>query len=213
MSKVYIEAERFGLYHQMWRSWGWDITDNIEDADVCQFTGGADVSPSLYNKFNHPRTFSNADRDAKCKELYDTCLRYAIPMIGICRGGQFLNVMNGGEMVQHADGHAMRGMHKATILENQMEIEVTSTHHQIMIPNYDAGIVLMESQPLGTFKETTDSNGRVIQIDADDVESIYYDDTCCLCFQPHPEFASSEHVMQQALRMFIRNYLGLDVPN
>src|SRR3546814_3238996 len=31
------------------------------------------------------------------------------PMAGICRGGQFLNVMCGGSMIQHVEGHAIHG--------------------------------------------------------------------------------------------------------
>lgn len=217
---VYIEGERNGSsYHQMWQRWGYVPIGNPTIADVIQFTGGEDVNPALYDEVAHPTTYFSRDRDEICLELFDIGKTNGIPMAGICRGGQFLNVANGGKMFQDCDGHAIYGTHKATIRESGLVVDVTSTHHQIMRPNMDKGIVLLEAEKLGTYKWHMHHSvvGGVgawfaeTQPDADDIESVYYDDTNSLCYQPHPEYCDEESTCVQTYKLFIREYLGLDV--
>lgn len=38
-------------------------------------------------------------------------------MVGICRGAQFLNVMAGGKMIQHVEGHAIHGTHEIVVTD------------------------------------------------------------------------------------------------
>lgn len=220
MKKVYIEGERDGSYHDMWRRWGWSVAIAAADADVIQFTGGEDVNPALYDEVPHPRTYFSRDRDEECIELWQMAKANGIPMTGICRGGQFLNVMNGGKMFQHCDGHGIWGEHEATIIETGVKVSVTSTHHQIMRPNYETGIVLMEAPKLGTFKEhmffDNPPHGRQEWIVLDgqseaDVEAIFYPDTLSLCYQPHPEYCEEKSSCVQAYKYFLRNHLELDI--
>jgi len=63
------------------------------------FTGGADVSPFMYGEKKLSVTCNDEHRDEQEKLFFE---RYTkVPKVGICRGGQFLNVMNGGKMWQH----------------------------------------------------------------------------------------------------------------
>ena len=214
---VYIEGEgRGSAYHDMWRRWGWEHTNFIEQANLVQFTGGEDVNPSLYDEVPHPHTHFSRDRDDWCIELYQLALQLGIPMTGICRGGQFLNVMNGGKMFQHCDGHGIWDTHEATIVETGVKVSVTSTHHQIMRPNYETGIVLMEAPQLGTFKEymvlDEEFGWSVLNSPKSaDVEAIYYPDTLSLCYQPHPEYCDEKSSCVQAYKYFLRNHLELDI--
>ena len=106
--------------------------------------------------------------------------------IGVCRGGQFLNVMNGGTMWQHVSGHT--GTHKivdVTGLTDGKEINVTSTHHQMMIPSESSpGEILAYADDLSSNHQTDSKRIH----DGIDVEVIYYERTKSLCFQPHPEY-------------------------
>lgn len=216
---VYIEGERNGSsYHQMWKRWGYTPIFNPTIATVIQFTGGEDVGPTLYDEAPHPTTYFSRIRDELCLELFDIGKTNGIPMAGICRGGQFLNVANGGKMFQDCDGHSIFGTHRATIRESGLVVDVTSTHHQIMRPNMDKGIVLLEAEQLGTYKEYMTLNPELsdkwIVWDnntADDIESVYYDDTNSLCYQPHPEYCDEDSSCVQTYKLFIREYLGLDV--
>ncbi|MEU8675776.1 gamma-glutamyl-gamma-aminobutyrate hydrolase family protein [Streptomyces sp. NPDC048560] len=69
--------------------------------------GGADVDPGLYGAERDVRTGPAAtERDAWETALLRAALESGIPVLGICRGMQLLNVVLGGTLVQHVDGHA-----------------------------------------------------------------------------------------------------------
>lgn len=189
---------------------GWGITDDLDDADLVQFVGGADVNPSLYGQHCHSTTSFDNARDAREMDIYLDALEMGIPMAGICRGGQFLNVMNGGSMYQHVDNHGLAKTHKAWLAGASVPIEVTSTHHQMMVPNYEADhIVLMtaqESKRRHKMSKTEYSQYESIDYPRSDtptdVEAVYYRETNCLCFQPHPEY-TGVHVLETKEVYFI----------
>lgn len=115
------------------------------------FTGGQDVSPSLYGEV--PR-FSNVspsiERDREEKTVLSYALENDLPVLGICRGIQFLNAFLGGTLYQDLPGehgsfvcHCQKPpydmpCHKVEILPGtplhallkKDEIEVNSYHHQ-----------------------------------------------------------------------------------
>ncbi|MCX4968319.1 gamma-glutamyl-gamma-aminobutyrate hydrolase family protein [Streptomyces sp. NBC_00654] len=79
----------------------------VSRLDALVVAGGADVGPELYGAERDPRTGPPArERDAWEKALLDAALESGIPVLGICRGMQLLNVALGGTLVQHIDGHA-----------------------------------------------------------------------------------------------------------
>lgn len=194
-------------YINMFRRYGWEITSNIKEADLVQFTGGSDVTPAFYGQGKHPRTYSYESRDKLEEKIFNACIRMDKPMSGICRGGQFLNVMSGGEMFQDVDGHTRT--HEANDLETGITTVVTSTHHQMFKPSNKATILLVAQE--ATFKEYCNEEGGVvregIQKFWDDVEACYYPHTKSLCFQPHPEFASQ--ACQDLYFGYIKKHLGL----
>lgn len=69
--------------------------------------GGPDVEPVRYGAESDPRTGPPARaRDAWELALIEAALDHGVPLLGICRGMQLLNVALGGTLVQHVDGHA-----------------------------------------------------------------------------------------------------------
>ncbi|MGL5324013.1 MAG: gamma-glutamyl-gamma-aminobutyrate hydrolase family protein [Aeromonas sp.] len=211
--KVFIVGGHINPYGKMFADAGWHVMDTVnekvEDADLVQFTGGADVSPKLYHEAKHPRTFCSEFRDDQESAIYDKCIQKGIPMAGICRGGQFLNVMNGGRMYQDVDGHAIGGHHAMVDLDDGSIYQVTSTHHQMMRPSKRA-IVLAVASNIATRKEYCDINGAVIveREDLIDVEVVIYKDSKCLCFQPHPEYGIAENSCRKAYFRYLNLLLA-----
>lgn len=181
---------------RMFTTEGWGITDDLFDADLVQFVGGEDVNPELYGQHPHPSTYYDPERDSREMEIYVDALEQGIPMAGICRGGQFLNVMNGGTMYQHVDNHGIRGTHKAWLRGATLPIYVTSTHHQMMCPNYEEDHVILmtahESKKKYSMSKLEYGAYESISYPpldhATDIESLFYRNTRSLCFQPHPEY-------------------------
>lgn len=159
---------------------GFKLLFTADNPDLIIFTGGADVDPSLYNEPKHHSTYSHIERDQFEKEFFDK--HFTTPKAGICRGGQFLNVMSGGSLWQDVDNHTRS--HNLTDIETQREIQVTSTHHQMMRPGTQGELVATayESTKRATALEFNRNK------DFADIEVVYYPDTQCLCFQPHPEY-------------------------
>lgn len=194
-------------YSDMFKKFGWEITDSLEEAELVQFTGGEDVNPALYDEEKHPSTNFNNTRDQKEILLFTRALKLGKPMAGICRGGQFLNVMCGGKLWQDVNGHL--GSHLACDVDTGLIHTVTSTHHQMMKPGPDAKIIMVayESRSRDYMR-----GGREItnfQQKFEDIESVYYPTQKCFCFQPHPEFAGQE-TLAGVYFEYIAQYLDRD---
>lgn len=81
--------------------------DAVARLDGLVIAGGPDVEPVRYGAEREERTGPPApDRDAWELALIDAALATGVPLLGICRGMQLLNVALGGTLVQHIDGHA-----------------------------------------------------------------------------------------------------------
>ena len=201
--KVYVEGFD-AQYEEMFQRRGHEVVEKVEEADLVQFVGGADVNPSLYGEEPHPHTCFSDITDQRSINLYENAITHGIPMTGICRGGQFLNVMNGGKMHQHVDNHAIYGTHTAVDVESDSQVQVTSTHHQMMIPELERGVVVAvayEWKPVLQLSDWAE--------DQEDTEAVWYEDNKCLCFQPHPEIVDRDHECQKYYFELLQRYFQL----
>lgn len=180
---VLIINGSFG-YNKLFERLGHKLVADVASAELVVFTGGEDVSPHLYGDHKHYQTGNNPKRDASEQLLFEDALDRKLPMVGICRGGQFLNVMSGGRMYQHVDKHV--GPHEITDVLTGETVLVSSTHHQMMKPS-EKGL-LVASSYLGGAREWFDQQVMRKDMSEQDIEVVFYPHTRCLCFQPHPEF-------------------------
>ena len=68
---------------------GWEEikeVNSISLSDLVIFTGGADVSPHLYNREMMGAEGCNADRDKIELVVYEQAVKKRIPIFGVCRG-------------------------------------------------------------------------------------------------------------------------------
>jgi putative glutamine amidotransferase len=86
----------------------------LDGLDGLVITGGKDVDPSRYGQPAHPKTDEpRQDRDAWEFALLDGALRRGMPVLGICRGAQVLNVALGGTLHQHLPDVVGHTRHRA----------------------------------------------------------------------------------------------------
>jgi GMP synthase-like glutamine amidotransferase len=195
-----------GAYERLFLSLGYHVTRDINEAGLVCFTGGEDVTPAIYGDKAHPSTFFSVYRDAKETNIFNQCIDNGVPMVGICRGAQFLNVMSGGRMYQDVSEHTRS--HALTDVLTGETVYVSSTHHQMMMPSDKA--LLVASSCLGGTREWYD--GEVFKKDTskEDIEVVYYEHTKALCFQPHPEFTSAEYFgMKVYFQALLKRHLGV----
>jgi len=117
--------------------------------DALVIAGGPDVEPVRYGAAPAPETGPPArERDAWELALIDAALAAGLPLLGICRGMQLLNVALGGTLVQHLEGHTgppgVFGAHTVTVVPgtglarvlsgpgaaDAVEVSVPTYHHQ-----------------------------------------------------------------------------------
>ena len=91
-------------------------TGVLDLLDALILTGGAgDVDPSLYGEEAHPETGPiQAARDAYELALVRSAIEKRMPVLGICRGMQILNVAYGGEIEQHIPDTVGHEKHRHT---------------------------------------------------------------------------------------------------
>lgn len=130
------------------------ITQLCEHMDGLLLSGGNDVNPSMYNEKAYKKALDPSGlRDLTEKRILEDILQTDKPILGICRGMQFINVYFGGSLYQdikidlpdalnhESSSDAKDTEHKAhaiyieqdcklsKILET-MKIETNTHHHQ-----------------------------------------------------------------------------------
>ncbi|MGQ9837414.1 MAG: gamma-glutamyl-gamma-aminobutyrate hydrolase family protein [Cyanobacteriota bacterium] len=119
--------------------------------DGLVLTGGGDLCPSTYGEDpKHPKVrYVNWERDRFEVALAEAVMMQGIPVLGICRGMQLLNVVSGGKLIPHVPDVSDELdhfnpedrkpiYHKVSILSSTRlqqiigaeEISVVSWHHQ-----------------------------------------------------------------------------------
>lgn len=161
------------------------ITRDMEDASIVLFTGGEDVTPELYGKKAHYTTGNSRMRDAEELAEFKAAREMGKPMLGICRGSQFLCVMAGGELVQHQEH---KYLHDVTTNDGRV-IRVTSSHHQrqyIQKLAPEKVELIAWAEHLSPFAYGENDQDR---LDEDkEVEIAYYPEIKALAIQSHPEY-------------------------
>jgi len=105
------------------------LAEYMQILDGIIFSGGSDVSPGLYYEKNDGLSINTSvERDETEFLLIEYAIVKKIPILGICRGMQILNVFFGGNLYQD-----LRTQHEGSILHaNAMEIR-TDIHHEVSV--------------------------------------------------------------------------------
>ncbi len=125
------------------------------DFDALFLTGGEDIDPSRYGEPNMGSEAVDRERDELELELLARALERDVPVLGVCRGFQVLNVHFGGSLEQHVVGHRPKEMgipddpegrdavrHEVGVAPGSLlaratgarRLAVNSSHHQVVTP-------------------------------------------------------------------------------
>jgi putative glutamine amidotransferase len=87
-----------------------ELLDRVEGLII---SGGGDVDPAVYGAERHPETsLVSPERDAFELALTRRAIERDMPVLGVCRGIQVLNVAFGGTLLQHLPEHLGHGEHR-----------------------------------------------------------------------------------------------------
>ncbi|QQA42483.1 gamma-glutamyl-gamma-aminobutyrate hydrolase family protein [Pelagovum pacificum] len=96
--------------------WGAGRPSDLDTVSGVIVGGGDDIAPDLYGGAPVTKARLDPDRDALERQIVEACLSRGIPLLGICRGSQMLNVALGGTLDQDAYATFTRSKKVYTIL-------------------------------------------------------------------------------------------------
>ncbi len=99
----------------------------LDSLDGIVFAGGPDIDPALYNREIEPNIGEIVpERDVLELELFNRVVQRRMPLLGICRGIQLVNVAMGGTLIQHIPDHFK--------LDHQQKEDGGPFCHDVQIP-------------------------------------------------------------------------------
>ena len=142
----------------------------VDRLDALVLTGGLDLDPALYGQEPHPETDApRPDRDAWEEALLAAALERDVPVLGVCRGAQLLNVSLGGTLHQHlpdvvgdrryqAEGGVFSRIDVAIAPESRLrtllgeDAVVAQVHHHQAVDRVAEGLVVSARTADGTIE-------------------------------------------------------------
>ena len=78
------------------------VEQTLDALDGLVFSGGADLDPAGYDADPHPETNGiRPERDRAELTLMGAALERDMPILAVCRGMEIMNVLRGGDLLQH----------------------------------------------------------------------------------------------------------------
>jgi len=186
-----------------------EVIKAVLSSSAVLLTGGSDIHPSLYEREGDLSFCKNIDknRDKMELEVIDLAFQHKIPLLGICRGQQILNVARKGTLyadipafidsqVLHSDKEDV--YHRINIKENSMLYQITgvnkgivnSAHHQA-VDKLGEGFI-MSANSADSLIEAIESHPSIHPF--------------CLAVQWHPERMDFDNALSGKLgRGFLEN--------
>lgn len=142
---------------------------DVDDCDAIVLWGGEDIASQYYGEPPHPQNQNRSGkpsmRDVREWQAMRRAVEKDVPIIGVCRGAQFMTAFAGGKLVQHMHGH--HGDHDVLTYDGKV-YQTSSCHHQAMLP-------------AGTEHEILATAGDVNEV-------VYYPAIKGFAIQGHPEW-------------------------
>ena len=195
------------------------IVELLNTLDGIIFTGGEDFDPSYYNERPIPQMGKiNASRDEFDIKLLHLAVKHGVPVLGICRGLQLINIAYGGSLyqdlaAQYQDNsirHRQRqpkedASHSVLVEDNtvfadivrERMLMVNSSHHQAI------------KKVAPGFRVAGKSPDKIVEV----IEKID-SDNWILGVQFHPEVrVTKDNAMRRIFQRFIDEAAGNENPN
>ncbi|MBS1596950.1 MAG: gamma-glutamyl-gamma-aminobutyrate hydrolase family protein [Bacteroidetes bacterium] len=165
---------------------------DIKNCDGFIITGGVDINPDLYNGARDydgkPTDGFQPDRDSFEKKIFEYAQENKLPVFGICRGFQLVNVLLGGKLIQDL-GIPGNKIHCKVEQDKQHEVIVEKNTLLHDITGVDHGKVN------SAHHQAIDKLGNGLAVNARSADGViegfewadHPDKPFLLCVQWHPE--------------------------
>jgi len=153
-------------------------TPSLPELDGLLLPGGWDVDPSFYGEKPDEKVGPiDHELDETELRLFRQARERKLPVLGICRGQQVINVAMGGSLLQHIEDHEVRAhgrSHLAHTIEvdpaselgraaGEHKVRVNSLHHQA-IGRLASGLQQTAKGEDGTVEGVESDDGLVVAV-------------------------------------------------
>jgi putative glutamine amidotransferase len=182
------------------------IDDVLGALDGIIFSGGGDIDPSFWNEERHPAAYGiDEQRDAFELQAIPKVVARDMPMLGICRGIQTINVALGGSIIQdipdqvagsqqhrqHSDGKLRdQRSHSVEIVEGDNPLYALHGSTTMVTNSFHHQAIKDKAKELEVIARTADGI----------IEAMWHPGmTFGLAVQWHPEMLAADYPDQAAL--------------
>lgn len=164
-------------------------------------SGGHDVDPVLYAQESSVLPHYDPERDAFESAVIDQALSDRLPLLGICRGAQLLNVRLGGDLHQDLRAQRRHTSHRRTILPLKTLLVTPGSRLRTWIGSAQSRINSLHNQAI-------DRLGRGLVVSGRDLDGIVQavEDPArafLLGVQWHPEFLLWKAPQRRLFRILV----------
>lgn len=170
--------------------------------DGLVLSGGTHVHPERYDQ--QPQVTANYDRqrDATDQRLLEEAERIGIPVLGICRGAQLINVFHGGSLCQNVTPIRVNTRHRPLLLPLQTVRVVKTSRLGHVMQSSMIGANRIHSQAI----KRLGRNLKVVAVDNDlfvqAIENTH--DQWMMGVQFHPEYLLYHSGHRRIFRQFVQ---------
>ncbi len=157
-----------------------------EAADAAVITGGHDIDPVLYAAAPEVTPKYDPERDALESAVIDRALAAGLPLLGICRGAQLLNVRLGGNLFQELRSRRKHTSNRWTVLPLKTLCIESGSALERLLGSDRARINSLHNQGIDRLGEGLVVAGRDLDGIIQAIESPTH--PCLRGVQWHPEF-------------------------
>ena len=160
------------------------IEELFEILDGILFTGGGDLEPTIYDPEDRGSDGIDPDRDQLELGLARRAADAGLPMFGICRGQQVINVALGGGLLQDVGEHSQEAArnevtHRVEVAPNSRLADLVGP--LVEVNNFHHKVVDQERDSKGLRVSAFSADGRRF------IEGLESEDGRILAVQWHPE--------------------------
>jgi putative glutamine amidotransferase len=125
---------------------------SLSKLDGVLLSGGGDIDPAIYKEARHEKTNEpDTTRDGFEMELARLAIANDVPMFGVCRGLQVMNVAAGGTLIQDIPSEVNHP------LGHQIDVPLYAIAHEIWVAR-ESALAKMMDEELG--------GGEVLQVNS-----------------------------------------------